>query len=130
MYSAVTRAIRVSVKPQYLEDESIPAEGQYLWAYTVRIENEGDRPVQLRLRYWRIVDANGKVDEVRGPGVVGVEPLIAPGEMFEYTSACPLSTTSGFMVGHYTMEADDGERFDVQVPAFSLDHPEQQTVVH
>ncbi|MEQ8967732.1 MAG: Co2+/Mg2+ efflux protein ApaG [Azospirillaceae bacterium] len=125
MYTAETQSIRVSVEPAYLEDQSTPQEDRYVWAYRVRIENRGDTTVQLRNRHWRIADGRGHVNEVRGAGVVGQEPVIRPGESFEYTSGAPLPTPSGMMVGTYEMETPDGERFEVAIPAFSLDSPHQ-----
>jgi ApaG protein len=125
MYTQTTHSIRVTVKPVYLEDQSVPADNHFVWAYHVRLENEGERTVQLRTRYWRITDALGRVQEVRGPGVVGEQPVLEPGESFEYTSGTPLPTPSGIMAGSYRMEAEDGEAFDVTIPAFSLDSPHQ-----
>jgi len=125
MYSETTRDIKVTVRPVYLEDQSSPAEHHFVWAYHVRIENLGRRTVRLRSRHWRITDANGRLQEVRGPGVVGEQPELKPGEAFEYTSGTPLGTPSGIMVGSYRMEAVDGETFDIAVPAFSLDSPSQ-----
>jgi ApaG protein len=125
MYSQSTRSIRVTVEPIYLDDQSSPEEQRYVWAYHVRIENHGPETVQLRTRYWRITDALGRIQEVRGAGVVGEQPVLKPGEAFEYTSGTPLPTPSGFMVGTYQMENEAGERFDVAVPAFSLDCPHQ-----
>ncbi len=123
MYTATTRAIRVTVRPQYLPDQSDPAKSQYVWAYQVRIENAGDSTVQLRSRHWKITDGLGRLQEVRGPGVVGKTPMLRPGEIFEYTSGTPLSTPSGFMSGTYQMVSDSGETFDIEIPAFSLDTP-------
>jgi len=125
MYSATTREIRVTVRPVYLADQSSPSENHFVWAYQVRIENHGSEIVRLRTRYWRITDAQGRVQEVRGPGVVGEQPELEPGQVFEYTSGTPLNTPSGIMVGSYGMETATGERFDVEVPAFSLDSPHQ-----
>jgi ApaG protein len=125
MYSETTRAIKVTVRPFYLEQHSSPADNHYVWAYHVRIENEGPDTVQLRNRHWRITDGFGRLQEVRGPGVVGEQPVLAPGESFEYTSSCPLATPSGFMVGDYEMETRAGENFLVRVPPFSLDTPQQ-----
>lgn len=125
MYSATTRSIEVTVRPIFLEDQSSPEEAHYVWAYHVRIENKGSETVQLRTRYWRITDAMGRVQEVRGAGVVGEQPVLRPGESFDYTSGTPLPTPSGFMVGTYQMETGDGQHFDVAVPAFSLDSPHQ-----
>ena len=123
MYEKVTRSIRVRVRPEYLEAQSAPDEGRYFWSYTVEILNEGSETVQLRSRYWRITDANGHVEEVRGPGVVGQTPVLGPGESFEYTSGCPLKTSSGIMVGSYQMAKSDGAVLEIAVPAFSLDSP-------
>jgi len=125
MYSEITRSIKVTVKPFYLEDESSPSENHYVWAYQVRIENQGGETVQLRRRHWRITDGMGRQQEVRGPGVVGEEPVLAPGESFEYTSGMPLATPSGIIVGNYEMETRAGESFEVAIPAFSLDSPHQ-----
>jgi len=125
MYSETTRDIKVTVRPVYLEDQSSPAESHFVWAYHVRIENLGRRTVRLRARHWRITDANGRLQEVRGPGVVGEQPELKPGQAFEYTSGTPLGTPSGIMAGSYRMESADGETFDIAVPAFSLDSPSQ-----
>ncbi|MGE5146821.1 MAG: Co2+/Mg2+ efflux protein ApaG [Candidatus Eiseniibacteriota bacterium] len=130
MYAEITRSIKITVKPVYLEDQSSPSENHYVWAYHIRIENEGSRTVQLLNRYWRITDANGRTQEVRGAGVVGEQPVLRPGETFEYTSGTPLSTPTGFMAGTYEMEASDGERFNVKVPLFSLDSPYQTRQLH
>jgi ApaG protein len=123
MYEQVTRSIRVRVRPEYLEAQSAPDDGRYFWSYTVEILNEGSETVQLRSRYWRITDANGHVEEVRGPGVVRQTPVLGPGESFEYTSGCPLRTTSGIMVGSYQMAKTDGAVIEIAIPAFSLDSP-------
>jgi ApaG protein len=125
MYSEITRSIKVSVKPFYLEDQSSPAEDRYVWAYHVRIENRGLETVQLRNRHWQITDNRGQMQEVRGAGVVGEQPVLAPGESYEYTSASPLPTPSGIMVGSYEMETRSGDSFWVRIPAFSLDSPYQ-----
>lgn len=124
MYTETTRSITVTVRPIYLEQHSSPADDHYVWAYHVRIENSGGETVQLRNRHWKIIDADGRLQEVRGPGVVGEQPVLGPGDSFEYTSSCPLSTPSGFMVGEYEMQTRDGEQFLVQIPAFSLDSPQ------
>jgi ApaG protein len=121
MYRAVTRNIEVTVTPKFLSDRSAPDKGQFFWAYTIEIFNYGGKAVQLKTRYWHITDAFGRVQEVRGAGVVGEEPVIAPGESFEYTSGVPLQTPSGFMTGSYGMVTEDGEHFDIEIPAFSLD---------
>ena len=123
MYKAITRGISVTVEPQYLADRSDPARGQYFWAYTIEIANHGDAAVQLKRRHWIITDGRGQRHEVKGPGVVGEEPIIEPGEAFRYTSGCPLDTPDGFMVGSYDMIGEDGGVFRVEIPAFSLDSP-------
>ncbi len=130
MYAQVTQDIRVVVRPFYLDDQSSPDEDYYVWAYQVRIENQGQETVKLLNRYWHITDATGRVEEVRGPGVVGEQPVLGPGEAFEYTSGCPLQAPSGIMVGSYEMTKDDGTRFDVEIPAFSLDSPHQARQVN
>ena len=130
MYAKTTHSIEVIVKPLYLEEQSSPEEGHYVWAYQVRIENKGRSKVQLLNRYWRIVDALGRVQEVRGAGVVGEQPVLGPGEAFEYTSGTPLPTPSGFMAGSYEMEGDGGDRFEVEIPAFSLDSPHEAAQLH
>ena len=126
MYRETTEGITVTVKPYYLEDKSEPDEQRFVWAYHVRIENNGQRTVQLRNRYWRITDSRGRIQEVRGAGVVGEQPVLRPGDSFEYTSGTPLPTPLGIMGGTYQMEASEtGERFDVTIPSFSLDSPHQ-----
>ncbi len=125
MYTATTRAIKVTVKPQYLPDQSDPSKSQFVWAYQVRIENKGDETVQLRSRHWKITDGMGRRQEVKGPGVVGKTPRLRPGETFEYTSGTPLSTPSGFMGGTYQMVSESGENFEIEIPTFSLDTPGQ-----
>jgi ApaG protein len=126
MYSETTNAITVTVRPTYLEDQSSPGDSHYVWAYRVRIENHGGEPVQLLRRHWRITDAMGRVQEVKGAGVVGEQPVLQPGASYEYTSGTPLATPSGFMVGSYQMESSKGERFDIAIPAFSLDSPHEK----
>src|SRR5271154_2818062 len=125
MYSETTRSIIITVKQFYLEDQSSPAEDHYVWAYHVRIENEVKETVRLRTLHCKITDGLGKVQEVRGPGVVGDQPVLGPGESFEFTSGTPLPTPSGIMVGSYEMETRGGESFSVRTPAFSLDSPHQ-----
>ena len=123
MYTATTRAIQVTVRPRYLPDQSDAAKSQFVWAYNVRIENKGDVTVQLRSRHWKITDALGRSQEVRGPGVVGKTPMLRPGDGFEYSSGTSLSTPSGFMGGTYQMVSESGENFDIEIPTFSLDTP-------
>jgi ApaG protein len=122
VYRAVTRNIEVTVTPRYVADRSSPDNGYFFWAYTINITNLGRETVQLKTRHWRITDATGKEQEVKGPGVVGEEPLLKPGQSFEYTSGVPLPTPSGFMQGTYGMiTSDERTTFDIEIPAFSLD---------
>jgi len=125
MYSQTTHSIQITVKPTFLEEQSVPVENHYVWAYRIEIKNLGETQVQLLNRHWQITDSLGRMQEVRGPGVVGEQPTLNPGESFEYTSGTPLSTPSGIMVGSYEMRGADGKLFDVEVPAFSLDSPHQ-----
>ena len=125
MYNAATKGIEVTVKPFFLEDQSAPQDGHFVWAYWIRIENRGGETVQLRNRFWRITDGLGRMQEVRGEGVVGEQPVLKPGEAFEYTSGTPLATPSGIMMGSYEMETEGGDLFDVSIPAFSLDSPHE-----
>jgi ApaG protein len=126
MYQRITRDIKIVVRPQYLEGQSKPEEGHFVWAYTVTIENHGRETVTLRTRYWKITDAHGRVQEVRGAGVVGEQPTLKPGDSYQYTSGCPLPTASGFMTGAYQMQMGGGELFNVDIPAFSLDSPHER----
>jgi ApaG protein len=130
MYKAVTRGISVTVTPRYMPEESSPDHGRYFFAYTVEIINTSLDRVQLRARHWLITDGHGQVQEVRGAGVVGEEPVLGPGESFSYTSGCPLTTPSGTMQGSYLMETASGETFDAAIPAFSLDIPRMKRVLH
>src|SRR5215211_7483014 len=130
MYRTVTRHIEVKATPKFLPDRSSPENGYFFWAYTIRLTNLGRETVQLKTRHWRITDALGRVQEVRGAGVVGEQPRLAPGESFEYTSGVPLPTPSGFMIGTYNMVTDAGERFDIAIPAFSLDSPEAKRTIN
>jgi ApaG protein len=130
MYTAVSNQIKVTVLPKYSEDQSEPDEGRYFWSYTIEIANVGDRIVQLTHRHWQITDANGRREDVRGPGVVGEQPKLKPGDAFSYTSGCPLKTPSGIMVGTYRMVDESGASFDVAIPAFSLDSPHVKRLLH
>jgi ApaG protein len=121
MYRAVTRNIEVVVTPRFVADRSSPENSYFFWAYTISITNNGAETVQLKTRHWRITDATGRRQEVRGAGVVGEEPVLKAGETFEYTSGVPLQTPSGFMTGTYGMVTAGGELFDIEIPAFSLD---------
>ena len=130
-YRAVTESIEVTVRTYFLEDQSDLEQGPWVWAYQVRITNLGRETVQLLRRTWRITDAHGRVQIVEGAGVVGEQPVLEPGESFEYTSGTPLETSSGIMLGTYHMVSmASGQPFDVVIPAFSLDSPGQQTQVH
>lgn len=130
IYSEITNSVQVTVEPEFLEEQSEPEDHQFVWAYHIRIENQGRETLTLLTRYWRIIDSLGRTQEVRGAGVVGEQPVLAPGEAFEYTSGTPLGTPSGLMIGSYEMESETGERFDVAVPAFSLDSPHQPSLLH
>ena len=130
MYRETTRAIQVTVEPNFVEAESSPDEGRYFWAYKIEIVNLGEEVVQLRSRHWRITDASGRTEEVHGAGVVGKQPVLKPGETFSYTSGCPLPTSSGIMVGSYQMQNDAGELFSIAIPAFSLDLPDVRRTVN
>ena len=130
VYEAVTRNIMVRVVSTYLPAQSAPEESRYSWAYMIEIENRGAAPVQLVSRHWVITDGLGRVEEVRGPGVVGEQPILAPGQTYRYTSGCPLSTPSGEMRGTYQMVTDEGEAFEVEIPAFSLHLPTARKTVN
>ena len=130
MYQQDTRSIRISVEPFYIEDQSSPPDNQFVFGYRIQIDNRGTETVQLLRRHWQITDALGRTLEVKGAGVVGEQPLIAPGESFEYTSGTPLITPSGVMVGHYKMVTESGETFDAAIPAFSLDAPGTHVRLH
>jgi ApaG protein len=129
-YRAVTRSIEVTVLPRFLPDRSSPENGYFFWAYTITLTNLGRETVQLKTRHWRITDALGRLQEVRGAGVVGEEPVLKPGENFEYTSGVPLPTPSGFMAGSYGMVTTGGEGFDIDIPAFSLDTPQEERTIN
>jgi ApaG protein len=123
MYQERTRSIQISVEPFYLDDQSAPEQSRFVFGYRIQIDNQGGEVVQLLTRHWRITDALGRTMEVRGAGVVGQQPVLQPGERFEYTSGTPLATPSGIMVGSYEMVTTAGEHFEVKIPAFSLDAP-------
>jgi len=123
VYEARTRDILVRVAPAYMAEQSRPDEGQWLWSYVVEIENHGTQTVTLMSRHWIITDARNQVEEVKGPGVVGEQPVLGPREAFRYNSGCPLTTPSGSMRGTYQMVTAAGEAFDVEIPAFSLHLP-------
>ena len=129
-YTAETHGILVKVRPSYLAGQSDPDGGRWVWAYQVEIVNLSGVTVQLMARRWIITDAHGHVEEVRGPGVVGEQPVIAPGESYSYASGCPLSTDSGSMVGAYYLTDDRGRTFEAAIPAFSLDTPDARRVLN
>jgi ApaG protein len=130
MYRAVTRQIEVTVEPNFLPERSSAEKQEYFWSYTIVITNSGAETVQLRTRHWIITDASGRKQEVRGEGVVGEQPVLAPGEHFEYTSGVPLPTASGIMTGRYQMVSESGEQFEIDIPAFSLDSPNHKRVLN
>jgi ApaG protein len=130
LYTATTREITVNVEPTYLAARSSPDDSQYFWAYRVIIENHGRETVQLLSRHWMISNSRGELTEVKGPGVVGEQPVLKPGETHEYTSGAPLNTPSGMMGGSYQMETETGERFDIEIPTFSLDRPNQEVLLN
>jgi ApaG protein len=125
-YLAVSHKFRVTVRPQFLAGQSNPQDNQYMWSYTIIIENLSPETATLKTRHWQITDARGYTAVVNGDGVVGEQPTLAPGESFEYTSGCPLPTPSGVMVGRYGMEGADGRQFQISIPAFSLDSPHEK----
>ena len=130
MFKANTRGVDVTVMPVFMDEKSDPKSNQYFWAYRVTIENRSGEALQLMSRYWHITDANGKIEEVRGDGVVGQQPNIRDGGNFTYTSGCPLNTSSGIMVGKYYMKTVTGQMLEVDIPAFSLDLPGSNPVVN
>jgi ApaG protein len=130
MYRAVTRQIEVTVEPNFQPERSSAEKHRFFWSYTVVITNSGAETVQLKTLHWVITDAAGRIEEVRGEGVVGEQPVLAPGERFEYTSGVPLPTASGFMAGSYQMVTDTGEPFEINVPTFSLDSPDNKRVLN
>jgi ApaG protein len=127
---AKTLGISVSVEPTYVETRSSPENSQYFWVYRVIIENQGRETVHLLSRHWMISNARGEFTEIKGPGVVGEQPVLKPGESFEYTSGAPLDTPSGMMGGAYQMESESGERFDIEIPTFSLDRPNEGVILN
>ncbi len=129
-YRAITRGIAVSVEVTYLEANSSPGNSQYFWDNRVTIENQGRETVQLLSRHWMITNAHGELTEVKGPGVIGKQPFLEKGESFTYTSGAPLNTPSGLMGGSYEMESERGERFDIEIPTFSLDCPNQSVLLN
>jgi ApaG protein len=130
MYSTVTHDIQITVLPEFIPERSDADQATFFWAYTVEIANQGDKTVQLTARHWKITDANGRLEEVQGPGVVGEQPILKPGETFRYTSGSNLSTPSGIMTGAYQMVDENGVAFEAQIPVFSLDSPFARRVLN
>ncbi len=130
MYSAITNDVQITAAPAFSPDRSEPEASRFFWTYTIEIVNRGVIQVQLLERFWRITDGNGRIETVRGPGVVGETPILKPGESFSYTSGCGLATASGVMSGSYRMVDANGKTFDVAIPAFSLDSPMERRVLN
>lgn len=130
MYNETTRAVSITVQPFFVDEQSSPEQGRWVFGYQVRIENRSQETVQLLTRHWKITDSFGRLIEVKGEGVVGEQPVLAPGESFEYTSGTPLGSESGFMMGSYQMVTEQGERFDAAIPPFSLDAPGASAHAH
>jgi len=130
MYSKTTNGITVTVTPYFLDDQSSPQEGHYVWAYQVNIKNSSLKTIKLNHRNWIIIDANGKIINIQGDGVVGEFPILQPGESFEYTSGTPLKTSNGFMQGFYLMSQSNGEQLKIDIPTFSLDSPYGKKNLH
>ncbi|WP_026606200.1 Co2+/Mg2+ efflux protein ApaG [Methylocapsa acidiphila] len=130
MYSAVTQDIQITVLPEFVPERSDADEATFFWAYTVEIANQSNMTVQLTARHWKITDANGKLEEVQGPGVVGEQPILKPGETFRYTSGSNLTTPSGIMTGTYRMVNENGDVFEAEIPVFSLDSPYARRVLN
>lgn len=130
MFEQRTKDVVVRVEPDYLEDQSSPDESRFIWAYTVEIENQGETDLRVVDRFWQIADSRGQVQEVRGRGVVGEQPVVRPGETFRYTSGAPLSAPSGMMLGNYGMQTPEGDRFTVDIPPFLLDSPYEPGTLH
>lgn len=130
MYSKTSYGVTVTVTPYFLDDQSSPQEGHYVWAYQVNIKNSSSHTIKLSHRNWVIIDANGKIMNIQGEGVVGEFPILQPGESFEYTSGTPLKTNNGFMQGFYLMSQNDGEQIKIDIPAFSLDSPYSKKNLH
>ena len=130
MYSKTTNGVTVTVTPYFLDDQSSPQEGHYVWAYQVNIKNTSSLTMKLNHRNWIIIDAKGKILNVQGEDVVGEFPILKPGESFEYTSGTPLKTTNGIMQGFYLMSQENGEQLKIDIPTFSLDSPYSKKNLH
>ena len=130
MYKQTTHGVSVSVMPVYIDERSDPEQGFHFWAYRVTIENRSNKTIQLKSRYWRITDSTGQVEEVRGEGVVGEQPVLEPDTSYTYSSGCPLRADSGIMEGSYFMEDVDGNGLEIAIPAFPLDLPDANPVMN
>lgn len=130
LYKATTHSVEVTAEPWYRPDLSDAASGRHVWSYRITIVNQSNHSIQLVSRYWRIIDESGRIEEVRGPGVVGEQPILGPDDSYQYVSGCPLHTQSGTMEGHYDMLDDGGNAFRVVIPAFSLDLPGKQRILN
>ena len=130
LFEQRTRDVIIRVEPEYLAEQSSHADSRYIWAYTVEIDNQSAEDLKVTDRFWKIADSRGQMQEVRGKGVVGEKPVIKAGEIFRYTSGAPLTAPSGMMLGAYTMQAESGESFDAQIPAFLLDSPHEGLVLN
>lgn len=130
MYETTTHEFRVRVNPLFLDGQSDPSSGKYFWSYTITVENLGTQTATLKTRHWEITDGLGRKQVVEGDGVVGEQPTLKPGQSFQYTSGCPLTTPSGMMMGRYGMVGEDGQRFAIDVPAFSLDSPHDRRSIN
>ncbi len=130
LYEQRTKDVIVRVEPEYLADQSSPADSRFIWAYTVEIDNQGAKDLTVTERFWQIADSRGQVQEVRGAGVVGEKPVVRPGEIFRYTSGAPLTAPSGMMRGTYKVEDTDGESYDIDIPTFLLDSPHEGLVLN
>ena len=130
MYKAITRKIEVIAEPFYIESQSDPEDDRYVWGYNISITNYSNEVVQLLRRYWHITDENGLIDEVEGPGVLGIEPILSVNETYQYTSGCPLETPSGIMMGHYLFKNMSNDQFKIDIPTFSLDIPNRKRLLH
>lgn len=130
IYERKTGDVVVRVEPDFLAEQSSPSDDRYIWAYTVEIENQSQSALQVVGRCWNIADCRGQVQEVRGSGVVGEQPVLQPGEVFRYTSGAPLTAPSGMMHGTYSLQNPEGQAFDVDIPVFSLDSPHERRVLN
>lgn len=130
MFKATTYGVTVTVMPVYIDERSNPQKSEYFWAYRVAIENNSGKTLQLLTRYWYITDSNGRIDEVRGDGVIGEQPTLENGQEYSYSSGCPLTAPSGIMVGSYNMQSNVGEVLEIAIPAFPLDLPDISPIIN